>query len=241
MAQAHHPGPHPGLPEHITVKTLTLAAALLAITLGAGATVAAKEFPKETPEGLVLTKSKVADAVYIRPGVDFSVYNRIAILECPVAFRKDWQRDQERKSSVRVSSKDMEEMKAGLSAEFRKVFVDELQNKGGYQVVDTGGDDVLVLRPAIIDLDVTAPDTMSAGRSYTLSESAGAMTLYLEVYDSVTGQLLAKAIDRRSDPGMAGTIQWRNGVTNKADADRILRRWAKALRERLDEVHGKQP
>lgn len=54
----------------------------------------------------------------------------------------------------------------------------------------------------------------------------------------MTGQLLAKAIDRRSDPGM-GCIEWRNGVSNKAEADRILRRWAKALRERLDEVHGK--
>jgi hypothetical protein len=58
------------------------------------------------------------------------------------------------------------------------------------------------------------------------------------LHDSVTGQLLAKAIDRRSDPGM-GCIEWRNGVSNKAEADRILRRWAKALRERLDEVHGK--
>jgi hypothetical protein len=223
------------------MTTLRIAALGLATLLAAGlpTAVGAKDYPKETPEGLVLQKGKVADAVYVRPGVDFSVYNRVAILECPVAFRKDWERDQQRKSSARVSSKDMEEIKAGLSAEFRKIFVEELQDKGGYQVVETGGDDVLVIRPAIINLDVTAPDTMTAGRSYTLSESAGEMTLYIELYDSVTGQLLAKAIDRRSDPGMAGTIQWRNGVTNKADADRMLRRWAKALRERLDEVHGK--
>lgn len=223
------------------MTTLRIAALGLATLVAAGlpAVVGAKDYPKETPEGLVLQKGKVADAVYVRPGVDFSVYNRVAILECPVAFRKDWERDQQRKSGARVSSKDMEEIKAGLSAEFRKIFVEELQDKGGYQVVETGGDDVLVIRPAIINLDVTAPDTMTAGRSYTLSESAGEMTLYIELYDSVTGQLLAKAIDRRSDPGMAGTIQWRNGVTNKADADRMLRRWAKALRERLDEVHGK--
>jgi hypothetical protein len=100
----------------------------------------------------------------------------VAILECPVAFRRDWQRDQQR-SGKRISSQDMEEIKAGLSAEFRRIFVDELQNKGGYQVVETGGDDVLVLRPAIIDLDVSGPDTMSAGRSHTLSQSAGEMTL----------------------------------------------------------------
>ena len=81
---------------------------------------------------------------------------------------------------------------------------------------------------------------MSAGRSYTLSESAGGMTLYLEIFDSVTGQILARAIDRQEDRG-TGRIQWQNSVTNKAEADRMLRRWASALRERLDEVNGKAP
>jgi hypothetical protein len=179
----------------------------------------------------------VAEVVYVRPGVDFSGYKRFAILECPVAFSKDWER--ERKSgAMRVSQKDMDEIKANLSAEFLKVFTDELQNKGGYTIVTEGAEDVLVLRPAIIDLEVSAPDTMSAGRSYTLSESAGGMTLYLEIYDSVTGQILARAIDRQEDRGM-GRIQWQNSVTNKSEADRILRRWASALRARLDEVQGK--
>jgi hypothetical protein len=134
----------------------------------------------------------------------------------------------------------MDEIKAALSAEFLKIFTDELQTKGGYQIVTTGGEDVLVLRPAILDLDVSAPDTMQAGRSYTLSESSGAMTLYLEFFDSVSGQILARAIDRESDRG-SGRIQWQNKVTNRAEADRILRRWASALRGRLDEVEGRTP
>jgi hypothetical protein len=185
-----------------------------------------------------LRKGKAA-VVYVRPGVDFSGYRRFAILECPVAFSKDWER--ERKSgAARVSQKDMDEMKADLSAEFLKIFTDELQNKGGYQIVTAGAEDVLILRPAIIDLEVSVPDSMSAGRSYTLSESAGGMTLYLEIFDSVTGQILARAIDRQEDRG-TGRIQWQNSVTNKAEADRMLRRWASALRERLDEINGKAP
>jgi hypothetical protein len=196
------------------------------------------ELPAVSHDGLELRKGKAA-VVYVRPGVDFSGYQRFAILECPVAFSKDWER--ERKSgAARVSQKDMDEMKADLSAEFLKIFTDELQNKGGYQIVTTGAEDVLILRPAIIDLEVSVPDTMSAGRSYTLSESAGGMTLYLEIFDSVTGQILARAIDRQEDRG-TGRIQWQNSVTNKAEADRMLRRWASALRERLDEVNGKAP
>jgi iron uptake system EfeUOB component EfeO/EfeM len=57
-----------------------------------------------------------------------------------------------------------ETIKAGLFTGFHEVFVGELQDQGGYQAVETGGEDVLVLRPAIIDLNITPPDTMSAGR-----------------------------------------------------------------------------
>ena len=89
------------------------------------------ELPAVSHDGLELRKGKAA-VVYVRPGVDFSGYRRFAILECPVAFSKDWER--ERKSgAARVSQKDMDEMKADLSAEFLKIFTDELQNKGGYQ------------------------------------------------------------------------------------------------------------
>jgi hypothetical protein len=209
---------------------------VLALLTAASARAADKELPAVTHDGLELRKGK-ADVVYVRPGADFSQYKRFAILDCAVAFSKSWERDQ-RSMIQRLDSNDIEKIKKNLSEAFRKVFVDELQNEGGYAVVEGAADDVLVLRPAIVDLYVTAPDTMTPGRSYTLSDSAGVMTLYLEIFDSVTGQILARAIDRQSGRDF-GRIQWQNSVTNKAEADRILRRWAKALRGRLDEVHGK--
>lgn len=217
-------------------RTCGLALLMMAVLAATGVT-AAGDLPQTSHDGLELRKSKVASVLYVRPGADFSRYKRLAILECPVAFSGDWERDKSR-SRNRLSVDDMEKMKADLSAEFRKIFTDELQNKGGYQIVGSAGDDVLVLRPAIVDLYVTAPDTQTAGRSYTLSESAGSMTLYLEIFDSVTGQILARVADRETSRG-SGRIEWRNGVTNKAEADRILRRWASALRTRLDEVNGK--
>ena len=39
----------------------------------------------------------------------------------------------------------------------------------GYAITTEAGDDVLVLRPAIIDLDITAPDTRTPGRSRRVS------------------------------------------------------------------------
>ncbi len=121
--------------------------------------------PAETSyDGLERVKSPNAQMLYTRPGADLSSYKRVALLDCHVAFRKNWQRDQN-SSGLRIGTADMERIKKNLAEEFRKIFVEELQDKGGYEIVTEGGDDVLILRPAIIDLDITAPDVMTAGRS----------------------------------------------------------------------------
>src|SRR5690606_1770377 len=134
----------------------------------------------------------------------------------------------------RVNADDMERIKSALAEEFRKVFTEEL-GKGGYEVVDHTGDDVLIVRPSLINLDVTAPDVMSASRSRSYVTSAGSMTLYMELYDSVTGDIIAKVIDpEAADRG--GFAMQANRVTNKAEADRILRKWARLLSSHLGTV-----
>ena len=96
----------------------------------------------------------------------------------------------------------------------------------------------MILRPAIIDLDVTAPDKMTAGRTRAYTASAGSMTLYMEVYDSVTSEILGRVSDAEAarDRGMMSVS---NRVTNKAEGDRILRKWSRILVDKLDAVHGK--
>jgi hypothetical protein len=160
------------------------------------------------------------------------------ILDCFVAFKKDW-KPRDSTGGFKVTAKDMENIKKSLAEEFRKVFIEELQTKGGYEVVDDPGEDVLLVRPAIIDLDVTAPDGMAAGRTRSFATSAGQMTLFVELYDSATSDLLARAIDPRSGRS-SGPIEWQTGVTNRAQAEKILRKWASVLRDALDEVHGKK-
>lgn len=128
-------------------------------------------------------------------------------------------------------------MKTDLAAEFKKVFVDELQKKGGYQVVDVAAPDVLLLRPALLNVEVSAPDIMTAGIERTVVRSAGQMTLYLELWDPSTKTVLARIEDAQADD--EAFAQAANRVTNKAAADRILQDWAEELRKRLDTVRGK--
>lgn len=202
--------------------------------------VAAEKLPETSDDGLVLQKDTELAAVYIKPGADFSGYDKVAILDCYVEFKKNWQRDQneDRRSTTQmVTKKDMDEMTTWLAAEFKKVFVEELQTEGGYEVVDHGAEDVMIIRPAIMNLDVEAPDTMTPGMSVTFSASAGQMTLYMELYDSVTSDIIARVIDAE---GGRDHGRIRNRATNKAEADRILRKWADILRGHLDRVHGKK-
>ena len=112
----------------------------------------------------------------------------------------------------------------------------EVLEEGGYPVVEEAGDDVLLIRPAIVDLNPTAPDTSRSQRTRNYVSSAGDMTLYVELYDSQTGDMLAKALDKRADGRYSNYYTWANSASNKAAADRILKGWATILLEALNEA-----
>lgn len=223
------------------MKSFKLSALPIAVALTALSTVALaakQELPDVTEDGLHRIPDSKLAVVYAEPGADLAQYQRVKLLEAYVAFKKNWERNQRSRSAnpLSVTSRDIERIKTDLAKEFHQVFETTLVD-GGYQVVDESGEDVLLIRPAIINLDVTAPDTMSAGRSQSYTQSAGEMTLYIELYDSITGDLIAKAMDRKVDnPNRAGYYTWANRATNKAAADRILKGWANILLDALNEA-----
>ena len=95
----------------------------------------------------------------------------------------------------------------------------------------------LLVRPAIIDLDVSAPDTMTAGRSRTFTTNTGAMTLYIELHDSVTGAILARAADRKAARN-SGAFSLSSSVYNSSEARKMLTVWAELLPDRLSEIRS---
>lgn len=198
------------------------------------AAIAKQALPEVSSDGLHLVPDTEAYAVYAKPGATISQYDKVKILDCFVQFKDNYQRDynmEEIGLQGRISTQDMENIKQGLAAEFKKVFTEQLQ-KGGQEVVDAVGPDVLLLRPAIINLDVTAPDLPTAGFSRTYVTSAGQMTLYMELYDSATSELLARVIDPQE--GDRGGIGFQaNRVTNTMEAREILTRWAELLSKHL--------
>ena len=212
--------------------------------------VAEEAVPEVTVEGLQLIKDSNLALVYAEPGINLGQYSKVYLDDAYIAFKKNWQRDQNRHHPQKVKAEDMARMKAELSSLFREVFSRTL-GEGGYELVTERAVDVLLLKPAIINLDVVAPDTMEkvrpgtgreaglghANRGNSYSETTGEMTLYLELYDSLTDDLIAKALDRKIDR-QTGYFQWQNRVTNRAAANRILQVWATVLKEGLDEARS---
>jgi len=204
-----------------------------------GPLTADQEFPQVTEDGLHLERQSKHGVLYVKPGATLEPYSKIMLVDAYVAFQKDWQADFNR-SRVGVAKlltdQDMERIKNDVAGEFKKVFSQTLQD-GGYEVVKEAAQDVMILRPAIINLEVAAPDTNTAGMNAVIVSSAGALTLYAELYDSVTNDKFAQILDRQV-AGDRGFGYRANKTTNRQALDRTLRGWADRLVKRLDEAHG---
>ena len=213
-----------------------IAAAVCVAVFCAPAFAKKEKLPEVDKDGLHLLKDTKVAVAYAKPGATLDTYTKVKILDCFVDFRKNWQRDYNMDQlglQGRVSDKDAEAIKKHLAAEFNKEFT-KVMTEEGHAVVDEVGPDVLLVRPALINVDVVAPDLMTAGISRAYVRSAGEMTLYMELYDSATSTLLARVVDPQADDD--GLAMQANRVTNKMAADRLLKSWAELLAGHLGEV-----
>jgi Protein of unknown function (DUF3313) len=222
-------------------KTMTrgLCATLL---LAMAAVAGAKDESGGNWDGLVEIKPKRLDAAFLLPGADFRPYKKLMIDPVEVAFQKDWAKDYNRDASTlsqRLSQEDVERIAAAARDNFTEVF-NEAYAKAGLEVATAPGPDVLRVRPGVVDLYVTAPDTMSSGRSRTYTMESGQATLFIELRDSTTGALLGRALDRRATRN-TGRAQVSNSVTNLSDFRVLFKQWADISVKGFNDLRAMSP
>jgi hypothetical protein len=189
-------------------------------------------------DGLVLRPGTRLDAVFVKPDAEIVAYRSVLLDPVQISFAANWDPNRGRRSQAgQLDSADLAAIKERLAGLFQETFRAELA-RGGYTLVDKAGPDTLQVTPAIVNLLITAPADASVGRSRTYTSDSGRMTLVVELRDSVTGEVLARAIDTRSGRG-SGQLTWTNRVTNMADARQAIGIWASALRRGLDELNAK--
>ncbi len=192
-----------------------------------------------TLEGLVEVDVTGFGAVYRKPKASLANYTKLIIRPARVEFSKNWERNLD-SALYQMNKPDRDKLTAELAEEFSKVFRQELETNGHYQIVTEPAADVLEVRPSIVNLYVNAPDVSmrSTYRIGSYTTDAGEMTLICELHDSITGELLTRAYDRQVSSSTS-TWQWTNSITNDAEAQRIIGTWAVALRDALDASRGK--
>ena len=217
---------------HLRIKIFLSAFCFILFT----APLSAKNRLPETVDGLKLQSGTKLAVVYLEPGETFQDYSKVMLDDAEVAFRKNWQRDYNRDAvslTMQVKDSDVKKIKQELAKEFALIFTKELE-KAGHEVVTESGKDVLLIRPAIVDLAITAPDTGVRG-GVTRVATSGEMTLYMELHDSFSGDKLALVGDTQT-VGQHGITYGGSKARNRPEFQQTLTAWAQTLAEGLTEV-----
>lgn len=173
-----------------------------------------------------------AALVYINPDVDFKPYTKIMFERVTVMLSAD---------------ADYKGIDPALFSELTDYYQNALIDavRTGYKVVDQPGPGVLRVRVAITDIKPGKPvsNTLSsiipvgivvAGVTKAASGDnlgTGEAATEIVVVDSLSGEQLAAAVDRRQ----GGKSMFRGKWT---DTKQAFDHWAKRFRQRLDEAHN---
>ena len=172
------------------------------------------------------------------PDIDFSKYNKFipgkAVFEFRAVKKSDSATTMRRSNASEfwISDKNKEKLIEVVT----EVFNDELDKSEKFTMTDSAGPDTLILIGALHDIvSRVPPDMMGRGEIYL--SSVGEATLILEARDSLSGETIYRAVDRRAAEQAAGYGTISNSVSNMAEVRRMARRWASRLREGLDSIH----
>jgi len=185
-----------------------------------------------------IVKYQTRDGVLLADGdVDWCGYMRVQLERGTVEVRENWVRDQQKIMNNVIREADLERIKTDMSDLLEKVLTRKLSDKDGYTLSGESGADVLRFTPRIEKLDIYAPDRARNYVGHVLTDSQGSMVLVMDISDSVSGELLASAVQKQVDQEQ-GYLESTSSGTNRTAFRRMMERWATWLLELFDEVRA---
>jgi hypothetical protein len=169
-------------------------------------------------QSFVVNKGSRVESAQIAVGADFSKYDRLQAVDMGIFFPAGTTMRPEDEQRLRQS--------------FRNAFMGELE---GYSISPEPGPTTMQVEASLIDL------RGSAGAGSALSSmrrdirdlaTAGSLVFLMELKDSQTGDVLARAADSARAPAL-GTGA--NGETDWQAVDEAAAHWASLFREFVDQ------
>lgn len=166
-------------------------------------------------------KDSAVESAQVATNADFSRYDRLLAEEAGIFFP----------DGARPSDEDI----ARIRQIFRTAFLAELE---GYSIVSQPGPSTMSVQASIIDLRGAAPGQVPAmNRQVQDMARPGSLVFMMELRDSRTGAVLARAGDSTMSPafspsGGAGTTDWDT-------VEQAAKHWAALFRGFLDRNLGR--
>jgi hypothetical protein len=172
------------------------------------------------------------DKVWIKPGINLSQYDKVIFEGAGIQYRAV------KGGNLHNSSADAfplsERQKSGLEKAAKESFQSEFNKFKYFTVASAPGAGILKVTLALIDVVSRVPPKSTGRNSFYISD-LGQAVLVVELSDSVTNEILARAVDGQRIKTL--TMQESNPVTNLNEVKRSVRRWGLTLRKGLDELH----
>ena len=189
-----------------------LAAFALGVSLSACTTVETQSFNVQ--------KNTTVESAQISTDADFSKYDRLLAEDMGIFFPQNSQSSDEDTQRIRQI--------------FRTAFIAELQ---GYDIVQEPGPRTMAVQASLIDLrnstGAPMPDMRRAVRDIA---APGSIIFLMEMKDSESGAILARAADSATAPTLAATA---GSDTDWSSVQGAAEKWAALFRQFLDANLGR--
>ena len=226
------------IPRQSSSFLLAMAVAVLSVGCAATTpTIQAGPDAEVSFDGLHKVDNSRFDLAWARPDFDISGYKKIMLVGAGVEYAPAENRGRTTMERSRPGPYFVDEdTRKRFETLVSETFVDEMKKIRNFEIVDAPGPDVMMVRGGLLDVESYVPqDPMDmTGRSSVYLSRVGEATLVLELRDSESGAILARAVDRRAAERAGGMMFESNRVTNAAEVRRLVRFWAGRLREGLD-------
>ena len=183
----------------------------LSMTLVACSTVGTTSF--------TASENSNVDSAYIAVDADFSKYNQLLADEMGIYFPQDTLTPPEDIRRIRQI--------------FRSAFIAELQ---GYKIVDKPGPNTMKVQASLVDLRNSSGTLLGLSREISDIASSGELLFLMEMRDSESNAVLARAADSAQTPTFAADA---GSTTDWSSVESAAQHWAALFRQFLDQNFGR--
>lgn len=218
-------------------RIAVIAAAALVVGCSAEPTIQTGPDAETTFDGLVRIDNSRFAAAWVDPEIDLTQYNKIIPGGADFQFRNVQRTSRAtarraNESEFWISDANRERLVATVS----EVFDEELASSEHFTLAEERGPDALIIVGALHDIVSRIPPE-HIGRGEIWLDNLGEATLIIELRDSLSDEVIFRAVERRAVQSTGGHMVRVSSATTWGEVRRWARRWATSLRDGLDSIH----